>query len=1480
MRAPDFSSNKCYPLEMVNAGSTDLRLRLDCRTGESINISNSRIFVFGGCTLPIDIDSGFKVETLYEKIDAAIKKLNPDKTPEELDYNHYLSAECFRLSLINRKWYHYLRKEPSNAPSERMFHSMVIYDNYIYVMGGLRFNKDNKFEILNDVWKFDTIDQRWNCYYPNGNALIMPRFDHTSFILETAEIFDKSMIHSGLCLAGGINLQNSYVPRVQVLDVLDEKLPLFNFEDLTEFRYLNEEIVCKNKKINLRGTTTGVHAGSCPVSSDTRLCIFENTPDVNNFEPFILFNESTEGIRLPHVNNFDLNKLNNISFPVFGNFGENAIVSGYSKTEKKMGTFLYNIKTASWTKLHISCMHKIYSHKLTKGFVWESHHKVAYLGSMSMVETCGSVDYFANLVVVSLPFTNFYSKQPLVTTKQSRMHISRSSGSSIMSGKNDGSDVLSALSAPEIHRKCSDFTTSELLDASKTKSTLTQSQTSTHETPLTIVPPYSYTHNFVHSAQHQNDHTGGFAGYAYHVAQQLQVNSIRSVLPPYAIAIGKTAFERYNSFSDFDLVCSDGTVISVPLALCRRRWGDGFDELFSEAYAKAFVEDKAKEILSSRGSTYDSGDSGENVSLTSRNGLNTPYFRYPFQEKDSGSTSSSHPHATFSNFHMNRMDTSPNRGLVKSAAANSRHHSISGNLYASSSINRASISLSLSRRNSLNPQSRHHSFSNHDSRRGSIHTLLSRRNSLNIAGGQASRRGSALSKSSFLSSSTGSSNSLLGKSAPSLKSTMIHHHSRALSPTGSSSMLPLSPSSTGSRANNSTLEASSFGDVNFEKQSNNRKDHIKKEYIAPNEIERDYLEYDELDLTDIPAPTPMPTFLPNGESIKSNNDSNGDIGGGSAGITYESLRTTTDEELAELIYSEASAAEMNSNKFNPLRLPRCMYLPYPNETVSAIVEYLYSGQIGANWKLFPTGIQILVASKQLGIPLLYDLVLELFFVALGIIESSCKSKLILYLEMNREGESCDDVYNLLDVKGNCDSDADLNLLLEAIGNIRRDSGATITHDLMVDEGGDCEGEGETGGNCDQINQDEEYEKIRKGSQINGIDPLYIGPTDHIQLGVHEDENADDLKNSREDGNHSELRKLSNVERVKITAATLDARGFEIFEDVEDELTSKLKEFSMDSGGSVNVEGGGKCKGETEKKPKKKKKSKLREWPLMKDLLIDELPEDTNEVIIDLFIETGALINDSKLLLQSLHVQELQHKVKLIRHEAHSDLTSGEGLIGFAECETCTEIVRNQIKGKGKGKGRCGHEGNNDAPSGTSGTSDTSDTSSTSSAGSSSSSSINVNININISDAGHRSKGDKMRNSGKDEGVTGLKSKKSAAPILPSTSKAHPMGISYSGLSPEASSTGPAIGDFNVSVTAPTPVAPAMSDSGAMSSLLAAAKGESPGLGPVLSPSSSIASLTSVNTAATGSTGKSGKAGKSGQKHKKSRKGFFTRFRKQ
>lgn len=1169
MSALDLSATKCHPLEMPNCDSKDARLRLDCRTGASVSIFNSRVFVFGGATLELEIPQDFTLETIRSVFKTTLElSANENRHTE---YNQYLSAECFRLSLISRKWNHYKTNSSSTleTPPARFFHAMCVYDNYIYISGGINFSNDNKPEVLNDLWRFDSIDRQWKCIYENGNSELLKRYDHIMLMLPNLEMFDKSLIQPGICMVGGVGEDGQYHQALDLFDMSTLKVYEKEHPNLSEFRH-SRQGNSEEEHLKIRHSLNAFYPELCSNTNDLRLYGFCKTPDPVEFEPLLVFTNSCKGVRYSHNSNFDISDISSLQFPTIGVFGENILVIGFIANERKLSSYVFNIRTDTWTKLQISCLHKVYTHKLSKGFVWESHHKIAFLGSMSMKDASGSVDYFDNLVVMSLPFTNFFGKKPYTVAQRLRFSNSPSASS--------------------LH-------TLENNSVKRTNSITSANSNLSHVRANPV---------------HGMEHTGDFAGYAYHVAQQMQVNSIKSVLPSYAIAIGKNAFDRNTALSDIDLVCSDGNVVPIPLTLCRRRWGYGFDELFADACAKLHLEQRALNLVeSSRNSFSDScdNDSDDYASIGSKNSLSGPNFRYPFQEKG------------------NKNDPFSIRGgRVRSPSLNeSRNNSMTGSLFNPTALNRASISLSQSRRNSSNiGLSRNNSVSYlSPSRRSSLsNSANSRRHSL--GGGlqiaqSSSRRGSTLSRSSMLSTSSNSYNS--SSSNPLLRQ-HVNHNSQSNVTIGSSPGC-----STSAPISFSPALGAQRSSVTSNNDINNNNEGTDTLHLPPS-----------IKLENIPLQLPMPEVLPDGTPMHNLNPESlsrtlSHISAAedtfSKKNSLNSMPRSSREEIADMAEQIENSLDMNT-KFDPVLLPRSLYLPYPRNTVHAIVEYLYSGQIGANWKLFPTGIELLQATKQLGIPLLYDLILELFFVSLGIMEATLKAKLILILEKENNGQSNgsdEHIYSLLDMKGNDDFDLDWKLLLEAATGSRRDSGSTISSDMKIDD-------------------HEQSITSSHGDQM--LDLADLGPTDKIEA------EACDLSPTNTKFEAASLAATEKVEpkevpddtdghRFRITIGTLDEIGYETTSDSEDGeedennegfLMKSFKKFTLD--------------GSAAKPDAADSRKKLKRWPTFKELVNDENTSFVSETIIQLFLETGVLINDSKLMLQAIHVQQLYRCLREMR----------------------------------------------------------------------------------------------------------------------------------------------------------------------------------------------------------------------------------------
>ncbi|KAG7895418.1 hypothetical protein KL936_000126 [Ogataea polymorpha] len=806
----DSSASRCYCVEMPNAHDENPANRLDVRSGASTDIYRSRILVYSGSLLPLTLKAGFSLQDVELEFEAAVAR----ETDAHSDYNEYLSPEVFSLNLLNRKWIHLHAKNKLEKPRPRMFHSMIVHDNYLYVYGGLCFDQHNKLKTLNDVWRFDRFDKSWKCLLPDGNTVVLKRFDHMSMFLPELHIVGKPT-HHGISFFGGLSDEKQELLVSHIYDLVSEQW----FPNLV-YRVQEDEGRGKIKYNALEGLEVevpGLRALGLRSSLNSAIPAqaLNSTQQVSpiylyhkqqdqKHEPFITFpiDECVAGtvMSLTSTNSTKVVPFE-LDYPTLGYFGENLIVTGFQPGEYSISLYIFNRITRTWTRLQISCTHSARSHRFFKGFVWNSHHKVVFLGNTKATMTLPSVQYFSHFSAVSLPFTNTY-----------------------------GIEMEKAFSnAPE---------------------------TAPQHVPSSI--PLDKSENT------------SFAAYSHYVAPQIMTNSIRSVFPPYAVALGKHAFERSTSISDFEFICSDGTSIPVPLNLCRKRWGCRFDKLLADAYARAFADRHALPELSEPSSLASSPadtDLSGSLRLSKTPESRTPLFRHPFQESGKSSP----------------LSGTPRFG-----------------------------SLPASRRSSL----------------------------------AASRRDSGASRR----------NSLLGheKLSMSMKSSNLRRSSGISSSSSSSAF---------SNPNRDVSEAS------------------------------DHLLGSPLILDELPPQPPMPELPQDLNDSTTSFDfhapSFGPKDASSSGLTQalsalEDVDPLSNTSLSErprkesVDFPDAADAKMDA-RF----LPRALCLPFSKPTVRAFSEFLYTGQLGSNWKVVPTCVELLMIANLYEVPLLYDLISEALFVVIA-----------------------------------------------------------------------------------------------------------------------------------------------------------------------------------------------------------------------------------------------------------------------------------------------------------------------------------------------------------------------------------------------------------------------------------------------------------------------------------------------------------------
>ncbi|KAG7751452.1 hypothetical protein KL912_000585 [Ogataea haglerorum] len=804
------SASKCYWVEMPNEHDTNPANRLDVRTGASTDIYRSRILVYSGSLLPLTLKAGFSLQDVESEFEAAVAS----ETDPHIDHNEYLSPEVFSLNLLNRKWIHLPAKNKLERPRPRMFHSMIVHDNYLYVYGGLCFDQHNKLKTLNDVWRFDRFDKSWKCLLPDGNSVVLRRFDHMSMFVPELHVVERPT-HHGLLFFGGVSDEAHEIIVSHIYDLVSEQwFPNLVFrvqedESSEKIKYSArdgpEVEVPGLRSLGLRSSLNSAIPAQALDSTQQvpPIYLYHKQPDQKH-EPFITFpiGEGVAGtvMSLTSTNSTKVVPFE-LDYPTVGYFGENLIVTGFRPGESSISLFIFNRVSRTWMRLQISCTHSARSHRFFKGFVWNSHHKVVFLGNGKTTVTPPSVQYFSHFNAVSLPFTNTY-----------------------------GIEMEKAFSnAPE---------------------------TAPQHLPSSL--PLDKSENT------------SFAAYSHYVAPQIMTNSIRSVFPPYAVALGKNAFERSTSIADFEFICADGTSIPVPLNLCRKRWGSRFDKLLADAYARAFADRHALSEVTEP-SSLDSS-SAETEFLGSLRSSKTPesrapLFRLPFSESGKSSPLSGTPR--FGSLPPSR----------RSSLAASRRDS------------------GASRRNSL---------------LGYEKLSMSAKNS-NL------RRSSGISSSSSSSAFSSSNRDVSEASDHLLGSPLILEELPPQPP------MPEVPQDTSESTPSFHFHSPSFG---------------------PKDASTSRLTQALSGVEDVDP------------------------------LSNTSLSDRPREESVD--FPDAAEAKMDA-RF----LPRTLCLPFSKATVRAFSEFLYTGQLGSNWKVVPTCVELLMIAHLYEVPLLYDLISEALFVVIA-----------------------------------------------------------------------------------------------------------------------------------------------------------------------------------------------------------------------------------------------------------------------------------------------------------------------------------------------------------------------------------------------------------------------------------------------------------------------------------------------------------------
>lgn len=96
-----------------------------------------------------------------------------------------------------------------------------------------------------------------------------------------------------------------------------------------------------------------------------------------------------------------------------------------------------------------------------------------------------------------------------------------------------------------------------------------------------------------------------------------------------------------------------------------------------------------------------------------------------------------------------------------------------------------------------------------------------------------------------------------------------------------------------------------------------------------------------------------------------------------------SLRERRESEALSHALLNFEAIDPKSFRMEPSLIPRKLYMPFSTSTLKAFSEYLYTGQVGNKWTLRPCALDCMIIARFFKIPLLVDLLNEVFYGIIG-----------------------------------------------------------------------------------------------------------------------------------------------------------------------------------------------------------------------------------------------------------------------------------------------------------------------------------------------------------------------------------------------------------------------------------------------------------------------------------------------------------------
>ncbi|CCK71197.1 Mds3p KNAG_0G01390 [Huiozyma naganishii CBS 8797] len=700
------------------------KLMLELRTGAAVTLTRSNVYVHGGLTIPLNLHQVNSLNIQKELILYFARRKNNGITFQNLD--QWISSETFFLDLVSRSWTRLettvdrdmeqpldgqgqeesgvaaadLDNTDSKSTSEltkdkplvvcdlseRLFHAMCYVDHSLFIFGGLVVSPQNGYELVatNELWKLDLLTNKWTLL--SRNPSIARRFNHTVHVKnELRDTRDTKLI-----IVGGLNNLNEPINTIDIYNVTQN---CWQFEvtppdpmnlsanidgnTVSLARERNFSILVEDNKARIpalafytpNSQDTRSRGGSTShskedISDDSQIGASKADDRIVSPITALPLVSNSQGIRMAYTSlqhkEFLLEPFN-LKSPTGDTFGYNIIMGGFHPDRNTLNfcCFIFDIPSGKWTRVDINCPEsQLEIHRFWRVFVWKSHHRALLLGTKKDDGYLPSVQKFDYIETFSLAMLNAFNK-----TVHPLYEVNALSNQTAMSNS------LLHNNLDEIFKESATREREE--EHLKAKEDFTSAATSQ------------------------------FEKYIRYIAPPMEVSTIRSVFPPYAMVLGKDALEIFgNSLSDFEFITSEGESVGVPLYLLRKRWGRYFDHLLSRGYSDAVTEYEASgkrsqlinlspirsrlssKDLSRRGSRWSSAGSLPNFfNRYSTGNLANPSQNSGGQdgEGNSNSNSNSTPPASTPLTQFSRTNSNVATGLTKPTASKTKMSNVTFN---------------------------------------------------------------------------------------------------------------------------------------------------------------------------------------------------------------------------------------------------------------------------------------------------------------------------------------------------------------------------------------------------------------------------------------------------------------------------------------------------------------------------------------------------------------------------------------------------------------------------------------------------------------------------------------------------------------------------------------------------------------------------------------------------------------------------------